>query len=143
MRASEFAEHLDGVNKHGDEYSAKCPAHEDDVASLSFRDGEDRILLKCHAGCTYEAIVVAADIKKTDLFHASGNSNGQRAASSREVATYAYRDESGNLLYEAVRFEPKSFRQRRPDDKGGWIWNLRDTRRVLYRLQDLQSQKST
>jgi hypothetical protein len=143
MRASEFAEHLDGVNKHGDEYSAKCPAHEDDVASLSFRDGEDRILLKCHAGCTYEAIVVAADIKKTDLFHASGNSNGQRAASSREVATYAYRDESGNLLYEAVRFEPKSFRQRRPDDKGGWIWNLRDTRRVLYRLQDLQGQKTT
>jgi hypothetical protein len=28
----------------------------------------------------------------------------------------------------------KSFRQRRPDGKGGWIWNLEGITRVLYRL---------
>jgi putative DNA primase/helicase len=53
------------------------------------------------------------------------------------VATYDYRDESGELLYQVVRYEPKDFRQRRPDGKGGWIWNLNNTRRVLYRLQEL------
>ncbi len=51
--------------------------------------------------------------------------------------TYDYNDESGQLLYQVVRYELKDFRQRRPDGKGGWIWNLQDTRRVLYRLRDL------
>jgi hypothetical protein len=34
------------------------------------------------------------------------------------VATYDYRDESGNLLSQVCRFEPKDFQQRRPDGKG-------------------------
>ena len=55
----------------------------------------------------------------------------------RIVCTYEYTDEFGALLYEVVRFEPKDFRQRRPDGLGGWIWNLDDTRRVLYRLPEL------
>ena len=53
------------------------------------------------------------------------------------IATYDYKDESGQLLYQAVRYELKDFRQRRPDGKGGWIWNLDGTRRILYRLQEL------
>lgn len=55
----------------------------------------------------------------------------------RIVATYDYFDESGELLYQVVRYEPKDFRQRRPDDAGGWIWNLKGVRRVLYRLPQL------
>jgi len=55
----------------------------------------------------------------------------------RIIATYDYKDESGKLLYQAVRYEPKDFRQRRPDGKGGWIWNLEGVRRVLYRLEEL------
>jgi hypothetical protein len=38
----------------------------------------------------------------------------------RIVATYPYSDESGDLLCEVVRYEPKNFRQRRPDGRGGW-----------------------
>jgi hypothetical protein len=53
-----------------------------------------------------------------------------------EVA-YSYRDEQGNLLYQVCRFPGKLFRQRRPDGAGGWAWNLKDVRRVLYRLPDL------
>ena len=53
------------------------------------------------------------------------------------VATYPYTDASGALLYEVVRYEPKTFRQRRPDGKGGWIWSVKDCRRVPYRLADL------
>lgn len=35
------------------------------------------------------------------------------------VATYDYTNDSGELLYQVVRLELKSFRQRRPDGKGG------------------------
>lgn len=59
----------------------------------------------------------------------------RRRQAERVVATYDYRDEAGALLYQVVRYEPKGFRQRRPGPDGGaWIWDLNDTRRVLYRL---------
>jgi hypothetical protein len=52
------------------------------------------------------------------------------------VATYDYVDERGDLLFQVVRYQPKSFRQRRADHNT-WIWNLDGVRRVLYRLPDL------
>ena len=36
-----------------------------------------------------------------------------------------------------MRYEPKAFKQRRPDGHGGWIWNLDGVRRVPYRLPEL------
>jgi putative DNA primase/helicase len=53
------------------------------------------------------------------------------------VATYDYTDETGALLFQCVRFQPKDFRQRQPDGKGGWIWNIEGVRRVLYRLAEV------
>jgi putative DNA primase/helicase len=50
---------------------------------------------------------------------------------------YDYRDESGTLLFQVVRYKSKAFIQRRPNGKGGWEWHLGDTRRVLYRLPEL------
>jgi hypothetical protein len=56
-------------------------------------------------------------------------------------AIYSYHDEHGELLSETVRFDTEirddRFRYRRPDGKGGWIWNLDGVRRVLYRLPEL------
>ena len=37
------------------------------------------------------------------------------------AVTYDYRAEHGDLLFQKVRDEPKGFRQRRPDGKGGWM----------------------
>ncbi|HWQ35422.1 MAG TPA: hypothetical protein VNQ79_21425 [Blastocatellia bacterium] len=50
---------------------------------------------------------------------------------------YDYRNDTGALLYQVCRFEPKSFRQRRPDGNGGWLWRLEGARRVPYRLPEL------
>ena len=58
------------------------------------------------------------------------------------MVTYGYRDESGTLLYQKVRLEPKDFRLRRPDGQGGWTYNLDGTRRVLYRLDELQDREA-
>jgi len=54
------------------------------------------------------------------------------------VATYDYADESGAPLFQVVRLAPKTFRQRRPNGKGGWTWSLGKTRRVLYRLPEVR-----
>jgi hypothetical protein len=53
------------------------------------------------------------------------------------TAAYDYIDEDGVLLFQVVRYEPKTFRQRRPNDRDGWDWNLNGIRRVLYRLPEL------
>lgn len=53
------------------------------------------------------------------------------------VKTYDYVDEMGKLLFQVVRYAPKEFKQRRPDSKGGWIWNLKDIRLIPYNLPEV------
>ena len=60
-----------------------------------------------------------------------------RKSKRREVAWYDYADETGSLLFQKVRYEPKHFVQRRPDGKGDWSYKLGEVRRVLYRLPEL------
>lgn len=55
----------------------------------------------------------------------------------RMVATYDYEDASGALLYQICRFEPKDFRQRRPDGAGGWSWSVKGVEPVPYRLPQM------
>lgn len=61
------------------------------------------------------------------------------------VKTYDYTDELGNLLHQTVRFQPKGFRQRRPDpvgkldqDGNPWTWSLKGSKTVLYNLLHLE-----
>jgi hypothetical protein len=57
----------------------------------------------------------------------------------RIVATYDYLDENGILLFQVCRFDPKDFRQRRPDPNkpGEWIWSVKGLRQVPYLLPEL------
>jgi putative DNA primase/helicase len=48
-----------GGSWHGSYGMAHCPAHEDRQPSLSVRDGDGRVLVKCYAGCEF-AIIRAA-----------------------------------------------------------------------------------
>lgn len=54
----------------------------------------------------------------------------------RIVATYDYRDANGDLVFQVVRYEPKTFRQRKPDG-AGWSWSVKGVRQVPYRLPEL------
>ncbi len=127
--------------RHGDNWTARCPAHEDDNPSLSVSRGRDgRVLVKCHRGCTTEAIVSALGLSIGDLFveRAGGEvAHGAPPPHPRAIAHYDYADEHGEVLFQTVRYEPKDFRQRRPDGAGGWTWRLNGVRRVLYRLPEL------
>ena len=47
-----FLRCLDEVKRRGKGWSARCPAHEDQIPSLSVTEGDDgRVLLHCHGGC--------------------------------------------------------------------------------------------
>jgi hypothetical protein len=58
MRARELTAALRG-SWHGRYGTARCPAHDDRTPSLTIRDGDDSILLCCHAGCDRAAIIAA------------------------------------------------------------------------------------
>ncbi len=133
---------LPDAKRNGHGWQARCPAHEDQNPSLSIADGDDgRALLKCHAGCATEDVVAALNLRMVDLMPvAAGNERAPQAApvdNGRIVTTYDYRDERGDLLFQVVRMEPKTFRQRVPKAEGGWSWSVKDVRRVLYRLPEL------
>ena len=53
------------------------------------------------------------------------------------AATYDYIDEAGMLLFQVVRFEPKTFKQRKRDRSGSWDWKLGNVRRVPFKLPEL------
>jgi putative DNA primase/helicase len=128
MSARDILHKLNGVRRASDGWTARCPAHKDKHNSLSVSEGKGGLmLLFCHAGCTFEQIISALGPSQTE-------------SSPRRIADiYGYHDEVGDLLYEAVRFDPKDFQQRKPDGKGGYNWKLNGTRRVLYRLPELIS----
>lgn len=128
-----------------------CPTHADQRPSLHLSVKGGKLLVHCLAGCPVEGVLEAKDIALRDLFLENGNGEaparpkGRAALPGKKkpgkiVQTYPYKDETGTLLYEAVRFEPKDFVRRRPTGKGGWIWNLDGIpRRVVYRLPELMA----
>jgi 5S rRNA maturation endonuclease (ribonuclease M5) len=131
VNAQEYAELREsrgGVALHlGDGFMVTCPAHDDRNPSLHVSDGREGLLLHCHAGCATSDVLAADGLGWDDIRPGGGRSQVE--------ATYDYVDEDGRLLFQSVRYHsPKRFKQRRPDGAGGWIWDLKGVRRVLYRL---------
>ncbi len=124
------------AKKSGSGWTARCPAHDDRRPSLCIGVGDiGQVLLKCQAGCPTEMVTAELGLMMPDLFSGNGKN------SLKIGAIYPYRDEHGTILYEVVRLEPKDFRFRRPNCRGGWIWSLKGVRRVLYRLPELVAAK--
>ena len=113
-------------------WSALCPGHPDKSPSLTVGRGDGgRWLVTCHAGCSLDAILLALNLKARDLFP---EKNGNTPPS-RVEAIYDYDDR-----YQVVRHHPKSFRQRRPDGNGGWLYNMKGVTPRLYHQNDLKGQ---
>lgn len=144
MTYDDFLARLRGVKRGASGSTALCPSHEDSEPSLSVSVGDDgRILLRCFKGCRTRDVVEAMTLTMADLFpdRPARSTNGVPRVERRIVATYDYSDPAGVLLYQNVRYEPKTFRVRRPDGEGGWLWSLGEVRRVVYRLPDLAEQR--
>ncbi|MEO7192649.1 MAG: AAA family ATPase [Vicinamibacterales bacterium] len=63
-----LADAIAAVRGDGRQRDTRCPAHQDGRASLSVGLGDaGRVLLRCHTGCSYSAIVEAAGLDPADL----------------------------------------------------------------------------
>ena len=61
--------HLEGVRDNGNgKYLARCPSHKDKSPSLALKEVDDRVLIKCWAGCDTESVLAALGLTFADLF---------------------------------------------------------------------------
>lgn len=153
---------LPDVRKSGQQWKAKCPAHEDRQPSLSIAQGEDgRALLKCHAGCSTEEIVQEIGLSMRDLMSDSNSTKpatrkkqasvtqGYKsrhqalAALSQKFGTYTacweYHDAQNQIVGAIVRWDRPEGKIIRPIslDESGWKIGGMPVLRPLYRLPEL------
>jgi len=120
--------------REGGEVRFTCLAHDDEHPSARFNDGKG----------VWTCDVCKAGGGQLDLARRLGLTPKREANPRRKhVAAYDYRDETGALLFQVLRYQPKDFRQRRPDGKGGWLRNLDGVRRVPYRLPEILAADSS
>jgi putative DNA primase/helicase len=119
-----------------------CAFHDDKTASLSVN--LEKGVWKCHANCGSGGIVdfemaIANCDRRTAWARINellGIKRG-RLRGRKIVAIYPYHDTGGRILFEKVRFDPKEFSQRVPDDRGGYTYKLDGIKKPLYRLPQL------
>lgn len=100
MRAAELAERIPGAKLFGEKWKGCCPAHQDRRPSLTFKDGDKCILMKCFAGCALDEICQALNLRPSDLFFDALDRDPQRRKSAaqqrermrRQVAAKAQQD---------------------------------------------------
>ena len=71
MTAETIARALGG-RKVGQGWTACCPAHDDREPSLSIRDADGKVLVRCHAGCDQRNVIAA--LKERGLWDGKGRS---------------------------------------------------------------------
>lgn len=143
-----YKKYLPGVKSAGSGHlTALCPFHKDKTPSFSVETASGKYY--CH-GCGkggdpihFYAKVNGLDTRRDFPKIINGIASdfgieGEAKPKARMVRAYDYRDPDGNLLFQVVRMEPKDFRQRQPDGKGGWTWTLKGVEPVLYRLPEIQ-----
>jgi hypothetical protein len=130
--------HGSRVEWNGSSGKAQCPApgHEDREPSLSIAQGDSGCVLYCQVGCDTREVVKALGLKWAELFDAPRKVRDK--APRRVVAEYQYTDAAGTLLFVKLRYEPREFKQKCPNGRGGWDWKVpRSIQRPLYRLPEV------
>ena len=91
MKAAAIAEMLRARRRGPERWVARCPAHEDRSPSLNIAAGRDgRVLVRCWAGCSTDAIVKAIGLRMADLFEGPPPKGDQ----ARKIAQERIRSES-------------------------------------------------
>lgn len=127
----------------GKQRMAKCPIHDDKQASFSINH-DDQIWF-CHAGCGSGSVIdlLAKLENKTipQILKDHGINGEIKASTSPPVPQtiekiYSYQNAIGQELFQVLRYQPKTFRQRHVET-GKLIWGMEGVERVLYRLPEV------
>lgn len=144
---SDVIARLPDARQSGERWTAPCPlpGHTTPEGHLSLRDGGNMALVYCQGErhdfqkpTDYESLCRLLGFDT--LSYGDNSSPGHK----RVVVAYDYTDADGKLLYQMRRYEPKTFRPRRPDGQGGWIEGkgcMKAVRRVLYNLPQVLDAK--
>ncbi len=128
----QFLDHFKDVKPYHDGWMSLCPGHDDRDRSLKITPTADgKILLHCFAGCANDHICKSVGLTLSDLF-LDKDKQGKIT-----TAYYSYEDAERNLIYQVCRTLPKGFYQRRPDGKGGFIYDLKGITPTIYHLPDI------
>ncbi|HAJ33334.1 MAG TPA: hypothetical protein DCK79_08155 [Candidatus Atribacteria bacterium] len=115
---------VEATKKEGKNWIALCPFHPDERRPNLYID-EEKEKYHCFA-CNKNGFLYNPKYRKLKYsYHRN------------IAATYNYKDEEGNLLYQVVRYKPKGFSQRRPDGNNDWIWNMKGVNSVPYHLPEV------
>ena len=145
MKIEQIIERLLNVTQTTGGYKSECPicdkGNGKQHLSLTVRktkDGKDYTSLKCWKGnCDGKDIMSAIGLTIADIYDNPTKADKPEKQKPVIVATYDYKDEAGNIVFQAVRFNPKDFRQKRKDENGKEVWNLQGVKLVPYNLPAL------
>jgi len=115
----------------GGSWSARCPNHDDQLASLSLGRGDkDCAVVDCHAGCHTNDVIAALGLTMRDLFDNRDEPRNRREAE----ATYPYTDADGVVVFTKTRWRPPAQPKYTiaPKDAAGSLKT-----KPLYRLPEL------
>jgi len=123
---------------------ALCPFHKDTKPSLSvnLQTGQFRCFGCGRKGSAFNFYMAKHNVDFQTAKQALAKEAGLISEPQKIVKAYDYTDEAGELVFQTVRYDPKDFKQRRPDGKGRWIWSLQGVRLVLYNLPEVLKAES-
>jgi hypothetical protein len=124
-----FCSKLEQVKRNNNSIVALCPSHNDTSPSLTASYTDEKLLVKCQAGCSFKKIVSSLGMVQSQFFAPNKKSSPKKIIQ----VVYRYEDQKRNHVMDVVRFKPKDFRPRKPDGK----WTLKGITRVPYRLPQL------
>jgi hypothetical protein len=145
--ASYYRTRFPDLKQAGPGWRGPCPVHQGDDAN--FAVNPENGLAYCHSQCGHGWNILQLEQELSGRpwkeCHQEVNSIVGRPsrgpAKLREVATHDYTDANGEFLFQVVRYEPKTFRQRRRVVKMdgtsagiSWEYNIKGISKVLYRL---------
>ena len=153
---------LPGAKLVGNAWQARCPAHKDRKPSLTVSEGDDgRALVRCHAGCSFEAIVSAIGLIASDLMPARDTPTPRRNRKpkpntptfptaneavmelerqhGKRSASWTYSDADGEPVGLVVRWDRPTGKDIRPVSihADGWRIGAMPEPRPLYGLPEL------
>ena len=147
MTLTDVLQRLEGVKGRDGKYMARCPNHGDSTPSLSVSLGSDnKILLKCFAGCSTDDIVRSMGLEMRDLF-ADAN---EVLPSYSEPKAYQPATQESEYFYAGGKLKKLKFRRADGSkyciwyhkDGNSWVKGRDNTVPGLYRCHELDNAES-